>query len=490
MRMKTLSAAVLAGLGVVGTAQAVHVNTDGLGQVLLFPYYTVQNGFDTYVHVVNTTSHVKAVKVRFLEGKNSNEVLDFNLYLSPRDEWTGAISRTEGGAGVTSDDTSCIAPTQLPGIGAAPQEFRNFEYTSDSVNGTDRTREGYIEVIEMGVVTNDVLAAAATHPQSGPVPRPEPANCDLIRSAASANGTLNTDPLAVSRPTGGLYGFASLINVPEGVKASIDAVALDNFFFSPILFDDLHTDPGSVEPSLEQVNTDAFVIDGFQVFTTSSVRTAIDTVSMVLMHDTIYNDYEVDLERISRTDWVVTFPTKRFYVNLGTEDPSVIAPFQQEWDPTTSTSCDPVSVTYADREEQEQQFQDDFSPRPPEGGTVLCNEVNTLSVKPNGAGSDYRTLFGAEFTAANFTLDAGFQSGWMRIDFNGPNAIIPGFDVDLGLDFLEAYRGLPVIGFAGINNTNNILEIEGVTVLSNYMGTTVHKATRDIEMETEIEPIF
>ncbi|NMG56927.1 hypothetical protein GPA23_20405, partial [Aromatoleum aromaticum] len=50
---KQLLASVVAGLGVVGSAHAVHVNPDGLGQVLLYPYYTVQDGYDTYVHVVN-----------------------------------------------------------------------------------------------------------------------------------------------------------------------------------------------------------------------------------------------------------------------------------------------------------------------------------------------------------------------------------------------------------------------------------------------------
>ena len=49
------------------------------------------NAFNTYVSVVNTTDVVKVVKVRFREGKNSREVLDFNLYLSPNDVWTGAV---------------------------------------------------------------------------------------------------------------------------------------------------------------------------------------------------------------------------------------------------------------------------------------------------------------------------------------------------------------------------------------------------------------
>jgi len=114
-------------------AHAVHVNTDGLGEVLLYPYYTVQNDFVTAVHVVNTTDQAKAVKVRFLEGRNSQEVLDFNLYLSPFDVWTGTVvPDATNGAKLISTDASCIAPNQLP---AGGQGFRNFQFSADADAG-------------------------------------------------------------------------------------------------------------------------------------------------------------------------------------------------------------------------------------------------------------------------------------------------------------------------------------------------------------------
>ena len=148
-KRKSVSVAVLAGLGAVGaasTAEAVHVNPDGMGQVLLYPYYTVRNPkgvaankFDTYVAVTNTTSQVKAVKVRFLEGRRSAEVLDFNLFLSPFDMWTGAVVRTNEGAMLISNDNSCTLPTNLfaekdPNSAAAqnqfltPNVFKNYQY--------------------------------------------------------------------------------------------------------------------------------------------------------------------------------------------------------------------------------------------------------------------------------------------------------------------------------------------------------------------------
>src|SRR5205085_7551037 len=121
-KQKSLYAALagLGALGATGAAQAVNVNPDGLGQVLIYPYYTTRadpagNIYNSLLSVVNSTSSAKAVKVRFLEGKNSREVLDFNLYLSPRDVWVagivGAGAAAGGGAGIYTNDKSCTTPT-------------------------------------------------------------------------------------------------------------------------------------------------------------------------------------------------------------------------------------------------------------------------------------------------------------------------------------------------------------------------------------------
>ena len=84
MKRNSLTTAVVAGIagvaGFAGLANAVDLNPDGLGQVLIYPYYTVNKSQDTLFSVVNTDPiNGKAVKVRFLEGYNSREVLDFNL---------------------------------------------------------------------------------------------------------------------------------------------------------------------------------------------------------------------------------------------------------------------------------------------------------------------------------------------------------------------------------------------------------------------------
>ena len=146
-KQKSLFAA-LAGLGVLGvvdSAQAVHINQDGLGQALVYPYFTARstasgNAYVTALSVVNTTASAKAVKVRFLEGKNSKEVLDFNLFLSQYDVWTAGIVAAGAGAGVFTADNSCTTP-KVSNSATNPTKFRNGAYAGDGGgDGLDRTK--------------------------------------------------------------------------------------------------------------------------------------------------------------------------------------------------------------------------------------------------------------------------------------------------------------------------------------------------------------
>lgn len=463
MKKKLLTTAMLAALGGVGTAHAVHVNPDGLGQVLLFPYYTVQNGFVTSVHITNTTSVTKAVKVRFLEGKNSREVLDFNLYLSPEDVWAGQIIGDETGAArLITNDTSCITPRALANGG---EPFRDFEYEDDSVDDIERTREGYVEVIEMGVLNPDVTPGSwAVHDSDG-----VPDDCAALRSNESA-----AVPGSISAPTGGLFGSGHLINVNGGIRTSYDALAIDDFSTGS-----LWTTPGSLSPSLEDVDTAADLLDGDELYADlipAFGRPDVDLVSVLLMKAAISNEYAIDAFRSSKTDWVITFPTKRFYVNQASA--LNLTPFAEFWDESTSESCDVINFEYWDREEQSEVPQGgDFSPTPETPDFELCNEVNTLTIHRSGTDASDSALFGAQYTNAGLELQPDFDAGWMRIGFTDT----PQFMVMNNADGEHTFGGLPVIGFAAMSAINQVsVEIDGLTVYSAYMGSLVHKGERDI----------
>src|SRR5436190_22472775 len=171
-KKKSLYAALagVSALGVTGAAQAVNVNPDGLGQVLIYPYYTTRadssgNAYATLMSVVNSTSSAKAVKVRFLEGRNSREVLDFNLFLSKFDVWTaGIIPSSTGGALVKTGDKSCTIPESKTTLQLGVN-FVNFAYVGDGGgDGLDRTKEGYVEMIEMSSYTStNCTSIVVTH---------------------------------------------------------------------------------------------------------------------------------------------------------------------------------------------------------------------------------------------------------------------------------------------------------------------------------------
>jgi len=110
---RTLTMAIAAALAATApAAQAVMQNARGTGQVLIYPYYTV-NHQQTLVSVINTTAHGKALKVRFREGYDGRDVANFNVYLGPYDSWVGAVYDT------SADGTGAAAIAKAADVLAA-----------------------------------------------------------------------------------------------------------------------------------------------------------------------------------------------------------------------------------------------------------------------------------------------------------------------------------------------------------------------------------
>ncbi|MDO8862520.1 hypothetical protein Q6D67_12485 [Haliea sp. E1-2-M8] len=462
MKKNIISAAVAATLLGASAANAVFVNTEGHGQALIYPYYTVEGGHDTYINLVNTTNDTKAVKVRFVEAMNSQEVLDFNLYLSPQDHWSAVIFADGSGASIRTADTSCTVPNGLAatteGVPGPVVEFRDLAYAADSApfNGLDRTREGYVEIIEMGVLTDAGDVTAATHVAG------VPPGCAALSANWAGSGKWNANGNTdIDVPTGGLYGYGVLINVNEGTNATYDAVALDDFVSSldtgaiPI-----HFAPNTVDPGMVDATPIAQVLDSSANLTVvqSSFGSGIDAVSAVLMHSAIMNDYVLEPSIAAGTDWVITFPTKKNYVNGATP----VAPFTNVWDSDFGTACEAMAITYYDREERTITPDPlDFSPAPVDETFALCREANVLTF------NDSNVLAGS--TRVNQNLDVDYNNGWLELGFTGPAARV------LTSDEGHTYEGLPTVGFAVQKYVNGTLP---GGVLSNYAGVVQHKNRR------------
>jgi hypothetical protein len=517
MKRNSLTTAVVAGIagtvGIAKLASAVNLNPDGLGQVLIYPYYTVNsNGagenLQTLFSVVNTTDQGKAVKVRFVEGYNSREVRDFHVYLSPFDVWTAALFKLpdQEQANLVTNDESCTAPdikgATGNGLGQLPDgrtylPFTNARYAGafedGGPTGLARTREGHFEIIEMGVVT-DVdrgSLSAITHGADG-----IPTDCQQV-----VNAWVNSPPAGVDNywiddldfdmlpPSGGLFGSALLLDLSTGVSAGYSADAIDGFSII-----NLNGEPGSVLPSLVSANTDvagnatALVFDNGSLIqatygAAAGAGRAVDAVSAVFMQNNIFNEYVLGGDATATTDWVVTFPTKKYYVDPLIVGTTAIAPFVNVFDGVSDVE---VGLFPYNREEATNgactgSDADNpncgvcFSPcdDPTVNVPVLSYEAQVISFQTaeDFDGNPTSPVLGSAL-ARNVDVRADFlNEGWLRIAFNPttePHQLVASSDGDV-------FDGLPGTGFA-ITNYVNANAQPGL--LANFSGLWHHKGSR------------
>lgn len=518
MKKSSLTTAVVAGIvgaaGLVSVSNAVNINPDGLGQALIYPYYTVNKGNNTLISVVNTTNQTKAVKVRFMEGRNSQEVLDFNLYMSPFDVWTAAIvtGGPEGtvpaaapAARVFTSDTSCTVPSLAtdPFDGQPGIAFRNYQYAvgTEKVTGPwalSRTREGHIEMIEMGVLDpTGTLAAAAKHNSAG-----VPANCAALNAAWDIGGGTWTNSAGQAQmlpPSGGLFGGAEIVNAPQGQSISYNADAIEGFFVSAA--SNLHTDPGSLAPSLADAQTSpgaataiVFANGTLHQFPFVGTGAGLKAVSAVFMHNEIYNEYSssVSSNLSSESEWVITFPTKRLHI---TQAQPLRLPFRSAYDRSAGGACEPININFWNREEATTSASGvPFSPPAPgQAAPSLCYEAQIVTFNQSGIG-DYLDggnrsgIFGSYY-ARNVSTST-FINGWARIRL-GDQAATSSTQNFLPLDTptttpvtTDVLVGLPVTGFWASNFAGT-----GSGVLANFSIVHKHRADRlileDVSVSTQ-----
>lgn len=477
MKKKLSQAIAVATLvGAAGAANAaMYVNDKGLGDVLLYPLYSADAGNDTYFSVTNTTGEFKAVKVRMLEHKNSQEVLDFNLYLSPYDQWSAAITLNSAGNPVIKTyDTSCTYGS----VGSAGVQFRNFEYRLDSDESLARAAIGHIELIEMGNLDKDfelmpgVTVADAIEHVDG-----VPGNCGVIKQAFEhKDGGWKSDVNVGLTPTAdgasGLYGTGSIINVDGAWQASYDAVALANTYDAlAASYGVRHALAGTIDPDFSKLTPEIVLFNGtnavtYELTDDNKVAAGFNAVSALLSKSAIMNDYVAGAGLNAQTDFVITFPTKKTYVN-GPDAP--VSPFTQAWKSWESQACESVNLNYWDHEENQITPEvDDFSPPRPvdEANYQLCYETNFLHV---GADSN---LFGGDEGHQALKLEPGYEKGWINIDFVTED----------GAHVLDSeaeevtFEGMPVIGFSTIAVQNG--DVGGL--LSNYASTYEHKSKQPV----------
>ena len=488
------AAAVVGGLGFAGSAHAVAVfgdvgvaprtglapaitmlqNPGGIGHHLFTPYYTAQGSMSTLFNITNTDrTNGKAVKVRFRGAANSDDVLDFTVFLSPGDVWTGSVSQdlATGHAVVSTPDSSCTIPVAADWPGVFKTN-RLAPYLSAEVAASN-TREGYIEVLNMADIPPSTTAGSlyvGIKHKNGVAP------CDLIPYDTMLSTTVvnasDAGTVGLAAPSGGLMGSWAVFNqdalaVYSGNQTALVAASstVVNNNLTPISGYGLIAFAPQVEEAIaNQTFVDGHTADPLLRTGTGSGITPLwfdlpdmstpyvsafagnpigqaDALSQTLTKSTVYNDYVSTAAGAAvpmETDWVVSQPTRRYHaaVRYGTSAATAAIEYSVATGSATTPgtgnpyagltldrakaqgpqACLSVAFSSADREERFQTLGGGFSP----GVTSpYCGEVFTVTF--NGT-----SVLQAAVT--NRSVTPVGEAGWARLQLaNNVFAPIVGF---------------------------------------------------------------
>ncbi|NWG73169.1 MAG: cell surface protein [Rubrivivax sp.] len=482
----------------VNPAASLVVNNDGVGHVNIVPYYSVQNGGDTYINVVNTdTANGKAVKVRFRSASNSDDVFDFTLLLSPGDVFAMAVTAgADGIPKVVTQDKTCTLPNNINGRSFV------FDRLNPSLTAEGKAREaseGYVELLTMADIPKitdpdtDTLYESIKHSNGVPL------NCNSAAVRAllddPANGSEAND-LGLYAPTTGLFTNWTLINVARATSHTGAAVAVEgrdsdgapgyagivfwpqtadpianpeDYTSDPVLAGGVDRAGDSVDPAVAAASYDFPDLSTPLAGGSPAVQAAI--LSYAIAVTTVANEYTTDPSLEARTDWVFSSPTRRYATAMaygaGADDTDVqvfAADGSFFYDPSNTSvvggqicvkgiefGVGGAAVT-GDREERFAQSDEDFviSPGTPAAPRVFCGEVSVLTF--NGGTS----VLGAEVAVTDLDTQ-GFADGWARLGTPG-----------LGL-------GLPIVGYSAVELVNSAVA-EGTA--GNFGQSFPHRVTR------------
>lgn len=335
----------------------------GVGHMLLVPYYSAQNGNMTVLHVVNTdTKNGKAIKVRFRGASNSDDVLDFQVFLSPQDVWTAAVSQgADGVAQIVTADNTCTVPRLNPG---QPQSFVTTRVNPNS-DKAEQTREGYVEIFNIADISGEKIWGSKanqfselytlTKHKNGVAPCSDGGTnwSALEQIAIEDHDEQSAVAVGFDTPTGGLAGDWYIINVPQtttfsggatavratttavgatvargnfvhfpqddGAVAGIDNFTADPLFRSTNVLDVKGVTAATIVPALDAGNYDLpdlstpYLALTAPIAATDPLDQAV-ALTNALAVQSVSNQYTLDEPIQAKTDWVFSMPTRRYSV--------------------------------------------------------------------------------------------------------------------------------------------------------------------------------
>jgi hypothetical protein len=500
LALATAVAAVTVGQTGVTHAQT-YAGNSALGDAAIVPYYTVQGDFVTGVHIINTSGLMQVVKLRYRRAKDSMDALDFNIMLSPFDEWTGSIKAEGELIRVKTDDNSCTAPILTDGTAPMGDIFR------------EGAEEGYIEVIGMGsqdirTAGNNYMALATLHLEEGPA-KGIPLDC----VAAESNFFRQSTEFAVNDPNdinleapgvNGIYSEKMSVqtcsdNVLLAINPASRGCVIDQGGADLV---NMYGDTGNVlkvsyfirsqESGLEfggnavhiadlatgamMSNQEVLITQELDYFSflypdldggspaedATTGRGRYNAVRTALGADTILNDWSTNPVNAVTTDWVVTMPGQYLMLNLpvyvDAEENNIGTCYNKgQADKINNTQpipdplvpiCDardlPVSVGFITLDREEQGFTN------PEGGLVISPQTTDT---PDTALLPYEVnviewtdgtnapVLDSDFATSVDVSGLGVPYGWARLSVTS-NDKVQGKDIAI-VDYYDVGQALP-----------------------------------------------
>lgn len=474
----TPTAAAAFGAPALTTAAATSlaIKPEGVGHVLVVPYFSTQGGNKTLLSLTNTdTVNGKAVKLRFRGAANSDDIFDISIFLSPGDVWSADVGSDDGVISrIATNDTSCTLPViaDIKGLGG--------KFKLNRVQGQDpkETREGYVEILNMADIPPGAVDTAGrnvANPLYGAIKHVAgKAPCtqavmdqqenELVFAPLDAN---SPQVRGYSWPTGGLFANWILVNTETMASFSGEAVALraqdvagNNASGNIVWFPQTTQTPtyplGSnlgayvnfltADPLL---NTQVFwsqvanydFPDLSTPYTANTAAVQADALATALATRTVTN--EVLTANGFATDWVFSMPTRRYAVALNYAVSATAANrllfrngVGNAYFNATNTGLNkdgsqacvtPGGQRAYDREENTKTT----FVISPDVGLSFCGETSVLSFNNAGQAS----VLNAQI--ARKDINTTFAEGWFRIDTATQSNP----------------AGLPIVGFAAAKST-------------------------------------
>jgi len=413
----------------------------GIGHILYVPYFSTQEGNVTAINIVNTDIYNgKVLKVRFRGASNSDDVYDFQVFLSPGDVWTAGISQgADGRSQLNTADNSCTLPANVNGSFITSR--------LPSAGGNAETREGYVEILTMGDIAEsgyydqDVLFDATKHVKGVP-------SCDSdVLTALTHENAYEY----MSEPTTGIMANWTIINVNKIVAYSGDAVAIEARTtdglpgWGQLVYWDQRSIPltateanyNTADPllrgatpivpgaryDLPDLSTPYLPAASNNSCPFCQARSLSDSLAAFQIAGEFYSEPTVG----AQTDWVISFPTRRYWaaVQYGTTPKAVYTTDSNNVYFTSATMelgntqnggksyqlCSKLgteAVAFWDREETPT-ITDDIviSPGTPTQLSI-CGEVAVVGINA-GSGAANTATFGS---VARSNVTNGFTEGW------------------------------------------------------------------------------